>query len=218
MSVYCMMGFCLWLSKNIVNYNVVRGCNEHLSGYVTVRAHLTSLLSQPGGGQRGGAQAEVWEALQWGDRNPPEGCRQLHDRPWQGRGYNPPPTRAFQSQVRHLKYRFHIVYVCIWEMSSSKLVFIPSVQSITAAHSLLTFPCCSSQGGTSEDTRRHCLLLFLFPLLHIFSLLSSVCQMLIFLRGPLSARWLIAVAPAAHMHAWAEQKSWPVMSPLLMFY
>lgn len=57
-----------------------------------------SVLSQPGGGQWGGAQAEVWETLQWGDRNPPEGCSQLYDRPWQGRGYDPPPTRAFQVQ------------------------------------------------------------------------------------------------------------------------
>lgn len=56
-------------------------------------------FSQPGGGQRGGAQAEIWEALQWGDRNSPEGCSQLYDCPWQGRGYNPPPTRAFQLQV-----------------------------------------------------------------------------------------------------------------------
>lgn len=55
-----------------------------------------SPLSQPGGGQRGGAQAEVWEALQRGDRNPPEGCSQLYDRPRQGRGYNPPSSRASQ--------------------------------------------------------------------------------------------------------------------------
>ena len=47
-------------------------------------------------------------------------------------------------------------------MSSSKLVFIPSVQSIKAGHSFLTFPCFSSQGGTSKDTRRHCPLLFFF--------------------------------------------------------
>lgn len=39
------------------------------------------LLSPPGGGQRGGAQAEVREALQWGDRNPAEGRSQLYDRP-----------------------------------------------------------------------------------------------------------------------------------------
>lgn len=56
------------------------------------------------------------------------------------------------------------------------------------------------------------------PTLAYFSLLSSVCRMLIFLRGPFSARCLIVVAPAAHMHAWAEQKSYPVMSPHLMFY
>lgn len=39
------------------------------------------------------------------------------------------------------------------------------------------------------------------PTLTYFLLLSSVCRMLIFLRGPLSARCLIVVAPAAHLHA-----------------
>lgn len=46
-----------------------------------MRARLRSLLSQPGGGQPGGAQAEVREALQRGHRNPAEGCSQLYDRP-----------------------------------------------------------------------------------------------------------------------------------------
>lgn len=87
--------FCMKCFVNGFHRTQCLCCNE----YLTVRAHLTSLLCPPGGGQWGGAQAEVWEALQWGDRNPPEGCSQLYDRPWQGRGYNPPPTRASQSQV-----------------------------------------------------------------------------------------------------------------------
>lgn len=61
-------------------------------------------------------------------------------------------------------------------MSSSKLVFIPTVQSVKAGHSFLTFPCFSTRGGASKDTRRHCLLLFLFPLLNVD----------IFKRAPLS--------------------------------
>lgn len=100
-----------------------------------------------------------------------------------------------------------------------KVGFYLPCSPVKAAHSFRTFCCFCSQGGTSKDTRHHCLPLFIPTLAYScpppLSWLSNVG---IFKRGPLSASWLIAVAPAAHMHAWAEQKSRPVMSPHLMFY
>lgn len=71
-------------------------------------------------------------------------------------------------------------------MFSSEPVFISSVQSIKAAHSFLTFLCLSSQGGTSKDARHHCILLFLFPLLHIFPHLCCLLNVDIFKRATLS--------------------------------
>lgn len=66
-----------------------------------------------------------------------------------------------------------------------------------------------------EVLRSHCLL-FLFPLFHIFRSSPLFVQCWYFFNRPLSAWRLIVVA--AHTHAWAEQKSYPVMSPHLMFY
>lgn len=54
------------------------------------------------------------------------------------------PQGHFTLTSTNLKYSFHIVYVHIWEMFSSKMVCIPPVHSFRAAHSFLTFPCFSS--------------------------------------------------------------------------
>lgn len=101
--VYSVICFWWCLSNNIVDNNICERtlyrCNEYLQENFVLRACLTSLPCRPGWGQRGGAQAEVWEALQWGDRNPPQRRSQLHDCPWQGIGYYPPPARAFQPHV-----------------------------------------------------------------------------------------------------------------------
>lgn len=217
-------GFCQWLSKNIVNSNVcertLRCCNEYFfKENVLVRAHLMSLLSQPGRGQRGGAQAEVWETLQWGDRNPPERCSQLHDRPWQGRGYNPPPTRAFQPQVHPSQVQISHCLCTHLRDVLFKVVFYPLCTIYKGSPFFSHLPLLFLSG---RHIKRH-----QAPLSSSFYSHSSIflrssplfveCWFF-FKRGPLSARWLIVVAPAAHMHAWAEQKSWPVMSPHLMFY
>lgn len=112
-----------------------------------------------------------------------------------------------------VKMIIHHLWGHFREMSSSTLVFILSAQPVKAAHSFLTLCFFSSQGGASEST-----IVFSSFYSHSSAFFSPLCWMLIFLRGLLSAWCLIVVAPAAHLHAWAEQKSHPLTSPHLMFY
>lgn len=154
-------------------------------------------FSKPGGGQRGRAEAEVRAARQWGDRNPPEGCSQLHDRPWQGAGYRPP----IQPSTTHSTFFMHA-----FERSPLPTCFfflIPLAQS-QCSQSILFSPCLSSQGATSEALLSF---LFLFCLLHLFFCPILLSKVDIFEREALSVWCLTAVAPVAQMYAWAEHKS-----------
>ncbi len=80
------------------------------------------------------------------------------------------PQGHFPLKSTYLKHRIHIVYVRIWEMSSSKLVFISPVQSLQAAHSFLTFSCFFLSG---RHIRKHqtplCLPLFIPTLTYFCS-------------------------------------------------
>lgn len=125
------------------------------------------------------------------------------------------PRGHFRSpQVR---WRVHIVYVDHLRDVLFKVSFHLHCSickgSPFFSHLVLLF-----LSGSCIKRRRAPLSSFFMSPATYFSLVSSVCWMLVFLKGPLSARRLVAVAPAAHVHAWEEQKSYPVMFPCPMFY
>lgn len=90
-----------------------------------------------------------------------------------------------------LKYRFHIVYVDIQEMSSSKLLgffFYPPCAVSKGGPFFSHLPLLCLSGRHIKKEPDAIVLFFLFPLLHIPSLLASVCLVLIFLREAHSRR------------------------------
>lgn len=131
--------------------------------------------SKPGGGQRGRAEAEVWAARQWGDRNPPEGCSQLHDRPWQGAGYQP----HIQPSTTHSTFFMHTferspLPTCLFFLNPSCTV------TVFTGHSLLTLP---SLSGSHIRGAFVFSLFILSPTHFFFSFFAPFfCQRLIFLR------------------------------------
>ena len=85
-------------------------------------------------------------------------------------------------------------------MSSSQLVFIPSVGSVKAAHSFLTFPCFSSRGGASEHTRHRCLFFFLFPLLSADLFKRATLSEMVNRRGTGSTHARLSSATVIHSY------------------
>lgn len=165
--------------------------------------------SKPGRGQRGRTEAEVWAARQWGDRNPPEGCIQLHDRPWQGRGYQPQihPSTTHSTLFMHTFERSPL-QACFFFLNPACTVTVFTV------HSFLTLLFLSGS---------HIRGAFVFPLFIPSPTLFFFCSILlskvdIFERGALSVWCLTGVAPVAQMHAWAEQKSQVVTSSHLIVF